>query len=71
MTSRRTPANRNLAATGLAPVAESSAYVIAAETPAPPHPALLVIARSLARQAAAEWFRASLTADTAQETGNE
>jgi hypothetical protein len=71
MTKRPIPASRSPAVTGQAAVLAGSAPGIGTDDLAALHLALLVIARSLARQAAAEMFRASLAADTVPEAPDE
>jgi hypothetical protein len=71
MTKRPIPTSSSPAATDHAGLTAGSARGVGTGDLAALHPALGVIARSLARQAAAEMFRASLAADTVPETPDE
>jgi hypothetical protein len=67
MTKRLKPPSRSLSHTSHEVVMESSAHDLGATGLTEVSSALLVIVRSLARQAAAEMFGASLAADRNQE----
>ena len=62
MAKRCDQTSRTYPTSGDHPVAEASAGDVGTDGPAARPPALLVLVRALARQAAAEMFRASITA---------